>query len=230
MEVRNQLHCLEGSVYSHKVQGIVIEPTNDCNLKCKHCSTPKGKGYMGFPFYKRLIDQDLVCVIIGKNGEPTLHSQITEMVSYAKEKNVYVCIYTNSTGNYEDLIKAGIDEIQFSQAPPLLNYCETKVGMNCVTKEEYKKFIHCANLEPLMGVKSKKRIRPCRNLWRNLVISWNGEVTPCCIDMHNTLVVGDANNESLQDIFNGEKMRHIRKLHLDRKFPKVCKYCDDYFG
>jgi sulfatase maturation enzyme AslB (radical SAM superfamily) len=74
-----------------------------------------------------------------------------------------------------------------------------------------------------------RRSRRCRELWRGaLIVLSNGLVTVCCADYEGRLAVGDANTESLKRIFNGEKIRALRKAHIAGKFPAFCAGCDEY--
>lgn len=50
----------------------------------------------------------------------------------------------------------------------------------------------------------------CPLLWHALVVFWDGKVLPCPQDFFGALQLGDANNERLMDIWNGEKLRALR--------------------
>lgn len=76
---------------------------------------------------------------------------------------------------------------------------------------------------------AEKRTTACRELWRGtLVVLWDGRVTTCCVDSEGLLTVGNANEEPLRDIFNGEPMQAIRKAHVQRAFPSLCALCGEY--
>jgi hypothetical protein len=76
---------------------------------------------------------------------------------------------------------------------------------------------------------AERRTAPCRELWRGtLVVLWDGRVTVCCVDSEGLLTVGDANTETLRDVFNGERMREVRRAHVERSFPSLCALCGEY--
>ena len=76
---------------------------------------------------------------------------------------------------------------------------------------------------------AERRTTPCRELWRGtLVVLWDGRVTTCCVDSEGLLTVGDARTERLVDVFNGERMRAIRRAHADGRFPALCEMCGEY--
>ena len=58
-----------------------------------------------------------------------------------------------------------------------------------------------------------------------LQIEWNGEVIPCCYDYNNQIVLGNAFEQPVLEILNGEKYRLLRLSHNESKF-KMFPYCD----
>ena len=76
---------------------------------------------------------------------------------------------------------------------------------------------------------AERRTTPCRELWRGtLVVLWDGRVTVCCVDSEGLLQVGDARTDSLSTVWNGEKMRALRRAHAERDFPSLCAMCGEY--
>lgn len=66
----------------------------------------------------------------------------------------------------------------------------------------------------------------CARLWFNPVITWDGKVLPCCFDKNGDHVMGDLNQESFRDIWNGSKYRLFRKILLtDRSSIGICGNC-----
>lgn len=79
------------------------------------------------------------------------------------------------------------------------------------------------------GVRRGEWLAPCPDLWgRGLYVYFDGRVTPCCEDAGSrNLIVGDANTETLSEIFNGENMTKLRSIHKsgNRKSHAVCGRC-----
>ncbi len=76
---------------------------------------------------------------------------------------------------------------------------------------------------------AEKRSAPCRELWRGtLVVLWDGRVTVCCVDSEGLLTVGNANEQPLAEVWNGEGMQAIRRQHAERSFPSLCSMCGEY--
>ncbi|MCJ0922240.1 radical SAM protein [Mammaliicoccus sciuri] len=79
------------------IAGIII--TNDCNLHCPHCFSLNNNEYMSLETFKKVVDDlyenDVISIYI-TGGEPFLHPNIIEMISYIKRYNFYLTIHTNA--------------------------------------------------------------------------------------------------------------------------------------
>lgn len=97
-----------------------IEPTNYCNIKCISCSSSKSsreKGYMDFNFFQKIIDEasqiGVKIIHLYLHGEPLLHPQLVEMISYIKSKNLRVHLVTNGVlfdrEKSEAILRSGVN-------------------------------------------------------------------------------------------------------------------------
>lgn len=60
-----------------------------------------------------------------------------------------------------------------------------------------------------------------------MAVSWNGVVTGCCLDYAFKLNLGDANTNSLKDIWHGSPYDSLRKTSLKKAFPPgPCHKCE----
>ena len=67
---------------------------------------------------------------------------------------------------------------------------------------------------------------PCYWLWLVPTVCWDGSVTPCC-EMPPTSF-GNLNNQTLKEIWNGDKYIEARKLYKKgtlEKSKSVCSFC-----
>jgi len=55
----------------------------------------------------------------------------------------------------------------------------------------------------------------CQFPWSSMTIKSNGESAMCVEDFNNEIILGDANSESLYDIWNGKRYRRLRENHFD---------------
>jgi radical SAM protein with 4Fe4S-binding SPASM domain len=66
----------------------------------------------------------------------------------------------------------------------------------------------------------------CARLWFNPVITWDGKVIPCCFDKDAEYVMGNLNNDSFREIWEGPKYRMFRKSILSgRHMIEICRNC-----
>lgn len=57
-------------------------------------------------------------------------------------------------------------------------------------------------------------------------IQWNGDVVPCTFDFDSKLVLGNVNNNTIEEILKGKNYKEIIDQHEIGNFPDVCKKCD----
>jgi len=55
----------------------------------------------------------------------------------------------------------------------------------------------------------------CKHPWMSMTIKSNGEVAMCMEDYNNEIILGNAEEESLYDIWNGDKYDQFRKNHFN---------------
>jgi|GEM_PF-2663645 len=80
-------------------------------------------------------------------------------------------------------------------------------------------------------VKIEKNSSICCGPFTHTVITSDGLVIPCCVDNSDRLTVGDLKKTPLISILEGERLKHIRKLHLSGNSSKidVCRDCPGQF-
>lgn len=68
---------------------------------------------------------------------------------------------------------------------------------------------------------------PCKRLWSNVWIAWNGDVHVCCKDYNGSTVMGNMRDGSLEDIWRGDRFTAYRRLHLAGRYGEIpiCRGC-----
>lgn len=66
----------------------------------------------------------------------------------------------------------------------------------------------------------------CPEPFKTLAINFNGEVSVCCVDWTMQTSVGNVKNESLVDIWNGERLKNFRKTMTEGKRAELKTCCD----
>jgi radical SAM protein with 4Fe4S-binding SPASM domain len=68
----------------------------------------------------------------------------------------------------------------------------------------------------------------CYYPWHSVSILSDGRVVPCCRDMNGTYILGDLNNQTLEEIWNGIPMQQLRKEWISGKITNpLCASCNE---
>ena len=67
---------------------------------------------------------------------------------------------------------------------------------------------------------------PCYHLWLAPAVAWNGDILMCCADPHHKEVLGHFPEQSVAEVWQGERLKQIRDSHLTGKFSGICQTCD----
>ena len=83
------------------------------------------------------------------------------------------------------------------------------------------------NMERGIYGQNIKEVIVCPYVFYSMSINSSGIASACYLDWERKLIIGDANKQSVKDIWNGERMNDLRKLFLmkKRKSHPICKDC-----
>lgn len=96
---------------------------------------------------------------------------------------------------------------------------------NNILLPKTKKFQRYRIVENELKFKSKLKNR-CWRLWNSIVITWNGDILPCCFDKDGKYKFGNINKEAISEIVRNKKAQQFRKRVLsDRKSIDICNNC-----
>jgi radical SAM protein with 4Fe4S-binding SPASM domain len=86
-----------------------------------------------------------------------------------------------------------------------------------------------ADIIPEFRLKNKLR-NSCFRMWSSCVITWDGNVVPCCFDKDADFRLGDLKNQSFKKIWRGEAYQKFRGTILrKRKSIDICCNCTQKF-
>lgn len=76
--------------------------------------------------------------------------------------------------------------------------------------------------------KIPKKRYPCYHLWLSPAIHWNGDLSICCNDYKRANVLGNVNQQTVNEIWNSPRLNGYRKLMLAGIYQKIplCDKCD----
>lgn len=246
------------AVYPKDVSGISaveIETLNRCNNDCSFC--PVNRNADTRP-YHRMTEELFYKIIgelaninysgeisIFSNNEPLLDTRIFDFIDYAKKQlpKAHHSLYTNGTllnkQKFERLI-ASLDTLYID------NYDDDMVLLKNVEEiiNDYKdKTITC---DVLVLMRKKNQIldsrggsapnrlmekvytSTCIAPFMQLIVRPDGKISRCCQDPLGKTTLGDFNNQTIQEIWEGELYNDLRNQLQNglRSGIEQCKYCD----
>jgi radical SAM protein with 4Fe4S-binding SPASM domain len=67
----------------------------------------------------------------------------------------------------------------------------------------------------------------CALPWTHLNFEPQGKVTPCCLTAHHRYFAGDLNDNTIEEIWNSQNMKTLRKQMIRGEEPEICSKCFD---
>ncbi len=69
---------------------------------------------------------------------------------------------------------------------------------------------------------------PCTQLWKWMVVYWDGSVVLCCADMFAQSTMGNLSERSIEDIWSGPELTKVREQMIARQRFEIplCQNCD----
>ena len=72
--------------------------------------------------------------------------------------------------------------------------------------------------------------KPCRKLFTDMIIYWDGSVALCNYDWNHNVDIGNVKNRSISDIWNSQAYENLRNMHnagdIDNKI--MCSKCEHW--
>ena len=61
-----------------------------------------------------------------------------------------------------------------------------------------------------------------------MAVFWNGDVPFCGEDKDGKYIIGNLRDQTIEEIWLGEKLTRYKKIHEAGEFSKIpiCEYCD----
>jgi radical SAM protein with 4Fe4S-binding SPASM domain len=131
---------------------------------------------------------------------------------------IYVkMIDTNDTKENDDFLKTFSPICDEASIEPVMNWNDLDQNNFSLTDKE--------TLDESNYFKNKKNV--CPMPFYTLVIHSDLQVSVCCVDWSKEALIGDLKTQSIQSIWNGDRMHNFRLLHLkgERSQISACKNC-----
>jgi len=166
---------------------------------------------------------------------------VERLVGY---KNIrYVCCSINATtqATYADIMRGPEYNVVESKVKRLIEQAPFRVYVSMVkvdrNKNEVDDFRNKWGKRAVFGefknwggarhdaIEKTGVRKPCPSIQNTITILWDGRVAACCLDYDGRLILGDANKQTLPEIWNS--YRWLRESHGKLDFSMVpCKECN----
>lgn len=123
----------------------------------------------------------------------------------------------------KQLAKAyGVDKVAFKTA----QIYDFEQGSDLIpTIEKYSRYK--SNGDGTYRIKNKLENK-CWKMWQSCVVTWDGQVIPCCFDKDATHSMGNVSEHTFEDIWHSKPYNHFRKsLLTSRSEIEICKNCTE---
>ena len=238
---------------------IEVETINRCNGMCSFCPVnkkvdPRIETKMEKGLFKKIIDELSSLNYSGElslfsNNEPLLDERIIEFHKYAREKlpKARMHLFTNGTllslEIFLELMKY-LDELIIDNYQQELKLLKPVAAINeyVSTHPELKEKVTIVLRKPHEILTSRGGDAPnrtnvqsygdetCALPFEQMIIRPDGKVSLCCNDPLGRNTLGDVNNNSLQEIWYGDKYKMVRQCIAEgRKNWKQCEFCDTFY-
>jgi len=187
------------------------------------------KELLGFKYFKRLnfsvnaFDRDTYEKVMVGLKRDVVYGRIRDFLELknALRPDVYVvvsCVLFDKNKDEKERFRSyflglnGVDSVYF---PMIRNRGGIPLDMEWGGED--------VEFSPL-SKKTHKRL-PCKFLWEDLFIYYNGMVGVCCEDTAaRRIIIGDLNKQSLKDIWAGKSLKALRDMHMSgrRSAHSVC--------
>ncbi len=118
--------------------------------------------------------------------------------------------------------KLGVDEVKLKTA----QIYEYQQGHPLIPSQE--KYARYRQREDGSYTLKHKIKNQCWKMWHSAVITWDGQVVPCCFDKDASHKLGDLKTNSFKEIWNSSEYDELRtKILHDRKTIDICTNCTE---
>jgi len=166
----------------------------------------------------RVIDQFRAIVAARKRKDSLKPTLITQFIVMRQNLHQLKLI--------EELSQSlGADHLRLKYLNPFMADISSKETHDLVPKSKQLTLVEITDKIVLRSC--LPRYHFCPHLWDSAVITWEGDVLPCCHDSQASVVLGNVfANINFRDIWNGSSYINLRRnFIIGKSKPKICRKC-----
>ena len=183
---------------------------------------------------------------INTNGV-LLNGAVAQRLLKAGIKRVKVSVDSIDPNKYKEIRGVELDEVvtnvkEFVRIRDSLNMDFPIVQVQMVSinndKEEVKEYHnYWKDIVDYVGFcrlrggdfdKSEYETVPCGQPFQRMLITWDGNVSVCCVDSELKFCIGNVKDNTIEELWNSQKANHIRNMHALGVGNKIkqCSECE----
>ena len=113
--------------------------------------------------------------------------------------------YSDENEQFLNMYRSAVDEVEIEEPMNWSGYEGRDLLASTYSPSE------------IQALHNKKMPKVCAYPFHTLAIQSDGNAVCCCVDWTRHTLVGNVNNESLFEIWHGDKLRNLQLLHLSGK-------------
>lgn len=186
------------------------------------------------------MEKEGVMIALHTNAE---YMDVDRLIKYKNISYVYCSLSAATKETHEKVMRGPKYEVVKNNIDNLLKKARFRVRVSFVMTEDnigdlelfqsqYKRniravsyFANWTGARHSSFEKKGQRV-PCRTIFIHMYILWDGRVVPCCMDYDGRQILGDANKQTLREIWNNALW--LRNKHKRYEFDDIpiCKNCN----
>jgi len=133
-------------------------------------------------------------------------------------------VFSTNENQIEEIKKIGkelgVDQVQIKTAQ--INDNENTNSL-LPKKKQYSRYKKTNNNKLII---KRKILNKCYKVWHSLVITWDGNIIPCCYDKRANYTMGNIHSDKITDIWMSSKLKLFKKAILkNRNNIPICCNC-----
>ena len=80
----------------------------------------------------------------------------------------------------------------------------------------------------VLGYSKRDKRNGCSRIYNQFGVQWDGIVVPCCVDVEGAYILGNAHENTFEEIFEGDAYNKLVALECRGKIADnaLCKRCN----
>lgn len=123
-----------------------------------------------------------------------------------------------------------LEKSRFQALQRISTACNAKIAFDAI----YDSWCGRISVDKMLGEmrlkEGREKKEPCSLLFNTLTVTWKGDVVPCCRDLDGEVVLGSIIEQSVDEVWKGERIKNLRNKFRSGNIPEMCTRCEHFEG